>query len=90
MVDSQCRTSRPTKSETVVGDTISEVLRLSDNRVILATFASNVHRMQRVIGAAKNIAQSCGNGRSMVNVNIAMELGYLKDRHKVWWNWSRL
>ncbi|HPZ23123.1 MAG TPA: ribonuclease J [Bacillota bacterium] len=74
-----------TKSETVVGETISEVLRLSDNRVILATFASNVHRIQQVINAAaKHKRKVAVNGRSMVNVvNIALELGYLKDRHKV-------
>lgn len=74
-----------TQSETTVGETISEVLRLSDNRVILATFASNVHRIQQVVNAAaKHKRKVAVNGRSMVNVvNIAMELGYLKDPHDV-------
>lgn len=74
-----------TQSETKVGETISEVLRLSDNRVILATFASNVHRIQQVINAAaKHKRKVAVNGRSMINVvNIAMELGYLKDHHRV-------
>lgn len=70
-----------TMSETSVGETIAEVLRLSDGRVILATFASNVHRIQQVINAAaKHDRKVAVNGRSMVNVvNIAMELGYLSD-----------
>jgi len=74
-----------TQSETKVGETISEVLRLSDNRVILATFASNVHRIQQVFNAAAVHKRKVAvNGRSMVNVvNIAMELGYLKDHHRV-------
>lgn len=74
-----------TQSETTVGETISEVLRLSDNRVILATFASNVHRIQQVVNAAaKHKRKVAVNGRSMVNVvNIAMELGYLKDPRNV-------
>ncbi|MGI6364525.1 MAG: ribonuclease J [Bacillota bacterium] len=74
-----------TQSETIVGETISEVLRLSDSRVILATFASNVHRIQQVINAAaKHRRKVAVNGRSMVNVvNIAMELGYLKDTYGV-------
>ncbi|HBS93856.1 MAG TPA: ribonuclease J [Firmicutes bacterium] len=74
-----------TQSETKVGETISEVLRLSDNRVILATFASNVHRIQQVLNAAAEHKRKVAvNGRSMVNVvGIAMELGYLKDDHHV-------
>ena len=74
-----------TPSETKVGETISEVLRLSDNRVILATFASNVHRIQQVLNAAGQHKRKVAvNGRSMVNVvNIAMELGYLKDHRHV-------
>jgi len=74
-----------TESETTVGETISEVLRLSDSRVILATFASNVHRIQQVINAAaKHNRKVAVNGRSMVNVvGIAMELGYLKDSNNV-------
>lgn len=74
-----------TQSESKVGDTISEVFRISDSRVILATFASNVHRIQQVVNAAaKHKRKVAVNGRSMVNVvNIAMELGYLKDPYHV-------
>ncbi len=70
-----------TLSEKTVGETIAEVLRLSSGRVILATFASNVHRIQQVINAAATHDRKVAvNGRSMVNVvGIAMELGYLKD-----------
>lgn len=70
-----------TQSEKTVGETIAEVLRLSEGRVILATFASNVHRIQQVVNAAAIHGRKVAiNGRSMVNVTgIAMELGYLKD-----------
>lgn len=70
-----------TMSETSVGETIAEVLRLSAGRVILATFASNVHRIQQVINAAARYNRKVAvNGRSMVNVvTISQELGYLSD-----------
>ncbi|QNO16753.1 ribonuclease J [Alkalicella caledoniensis] len=68
-----------TMSEKVVGGTIDEIFRLAKNRIILATFASNVHRIQQVFDSAfKYDRKVCVNGRSMVNVvNIASELGYL-------------
>ena len=74
-----------TQSETKVGEAIEEVFRLSQGRIILATFASNVHRIQQVINsAAKYKRKVAVNGRSMVNVvGISMELGYLKDPHGV-------
>jgi len=69
-----------TPSEKVVGQTFMEEFKHAKNRIIVATFSSNVHRIQQVIDAA-----ICYNrkvaviGRSMVNVvNIAIELGYLK------------
>ncbi|MFQ5428264.1 MAG: ribonuclease J [Thermodesulfobacteriota bacterium] len=69
-----------TLSEKEVGANIEEILRSATGRVILATFASHIHRMQQVFDACVR----CGrkvilNGRSMVNnVEIAMRLGYLK------------
>ncbi|MGB3914869.1 MAG: ribonuclease J [Dethiobacteria bacterium] len=68
-----------TASESEVGETIDEILRLSRRRIIFATFASNIHRIQQVITAASRHGRKiCVTGRSLVNsVRIASELGYL-------------
>jgi ribonuclease J len=68
-----------TMSERVVGQTIDETFRQADRRIILATFASNLHRIQQVFTAAERYGRKVAVvGRSMVNnINIAMELGYL-------------
>ncbi len=52
----------------------------AEGRVIVASFASNIHRIQQVVNAAeKHDRKVCVSGRSMVNVvNVATELGYLK------------
>lgn len=68
-----------TPSERNVGEELEDIFRKSSQRVVVATFASNVHRVQQVINAAiatnRKIAVV---GRSMVNVvNVAYELGYL-------------
>jgi len=69
-----------TLSEKEVGESINEIFRLSQSRVILATFASNIHRIQQVIDAAvRHNRKVCVVGRSIVNsVDISSELGYLK------------
>jgi len=69
-----------TMSERVVGRTFDEVFREAQERIIVATFASNVHRLQQVITTAYRYKRQVAVvGRSMVNVvNIARELGYLK------------
>jgi len=68
-----------TLSEKVVGDTIQEIFRVSEGRIIVATFASNVHRIQQVMDASvKQGRKVAVIGRSMVNVvGISRELGYL-------------
>jgi ribonuclease J len=68
-----------TMSEKVVGSTIEDIFRTSEDRIIVATFASNIHRIQQIFDAAyKNDRKVAVIGRSMVNVvNIALELGYL-------------
>lgn len=68
-----------TLSERVVGATFDEVFRDAQERIIVATFASNVHRLQQAIYSAhKHQRKVAVSGRSMVNVvNIASELGYL-------------
>lgn len=69
-----------TQSEKVVGETLDGIFRRSKKRIIIATFSSNVHRIQKII----DIALQCGrkvaiSGRSMVNVvDLARELGYIK------------
>ncbi|MCL6547899.1 MAG: ribonuclease J [Alicyclobacillus sp.] len=71
-----------TPSERTVGRTIAEIITHAPGRVILATFASNIHRIQQVIYAAENAGRKVAIvGRSMVNnVQIAMQLGYLEVR----------
>lgn len=69
-----------TGSEKSVGIELEEVFRKSKQRVVVATFASNVHRVQQVIDAAEATRRKVAViGRSMVNVvTIASELGYLR------------
>ena len=68
-----------TPSESNIGSEFEDIFRKSTQRVIVATFASNVHRIQQVINAAMTTKRKLAViGRSMVNVvNIASELGYL-------------
>ncbi|MCL6634156.1 MAG: ribonuclease J [Peptococcaceae bacterium] len=68
-----------TMSERVVGNTFDETFRQARERIIIATFASNVHRLQQAIQTAQRHNRKVAVvGRSMVNVvNIACELGYL-------------
>lgn len=69
-----------TGSEKSVGVELEEVFRKSRQRVVVATFASNIHRVQQVFDAADATNRKVTViGRSMVNVvNIAHELGYLR------------
>ncbi len=70
-----------TMSESSVGKALDDIFADSkDNRIIVATFASNVDRVQQIVNAAeKNNRKVIVEGRSMVNVcSTAMELGYLK------------
>lgn len=68
-----------TLSEKVVGQSIEEAVRLAEGRIIVATFASNIHRIQQVVDAAFKYGRKVAiTGRSMSNcVNIARDLGYL-------------
>lgn len=68
-----------TPSESNVGVELTEIFRKSQQRVVVATFASNVHRIQQVFNAAMATKRKVAIvGRSMVNVvTIAGELGYL-------------
>lgn len=69
-----------TGSEKNVGVELSKVFREAKQRIIVATFASNIHRIQQVFDAAEETDRKVTIvGRSMVNVvTIANELGYLR------------
>ena len=68
-----------TPSEKVVGETFEKEFENAKGRIIVATFASNVHRIQQVVNAAvEHDRKIAVVGRSMVNVvEAARELGYL-------------
>ena len=69
-----------TMSEKTVGQTFESIFDEATGRIIVATFASNIHRIQQIFDAAvKHERKVCISGRSMSNVvAVAMELGYLK------------
>jgi ribonuclease J len=68
-----------TMSERTVGEAFEEIFINAKSRILVATFASNIHRIQQVVNAAVKYDRKVAIcGRSMVNVsNKAMELGYL-------------
>lgn len=68
-----------TASEKVVGETLANIFEDVNQRIIIATFSSNVHRVQKIIDNAVKCKRKVAiSGRSMENVvKIAMELGYL-------------
>lgn len=69
-----------TLSEKVVGESFARLFSKSKGRIIIATFASNVHRIQQIIDAARVYDRKVAvSGRSMENiVAVAAELGYLE------------
>ena len=69
-----------TMSERKVGETFFNLFDKATGRIIIAMFASNVHRIQSVVDAAVHYGRKvCLVGRSMINVSrIASQLGYLK------------
>lgn len=68
-----------TVSEREVGATLREVFLEKEGRVIVAVFASNLHRVQQLVNIAREFGRKVLlNGKSMIaNVRIARELGYL-------------
>lgn len=70
-----------TPSERIVGDSFSNLFKKAeDHRIIVATFSSNIHRIQQIIDEAAKCGRKVAvSGRSMINVvTVASELGYLK------------
>ena len=68
-----------TKSEKFVGEALDKIFSRAKGRIIIATFSSNVHRVQKIIELAIKYGRKFTvSGRSMDNVvNLAQELGYI-------------
>ena len=70
-----------THTERTVGESFDKLFKQAEGkRIIIATFSSNIHRVQQIINCAERYGRKIAVfGRSMINViNTAIELGYLK------------
>ena len=82
MLSDSTNAERPgfTPSERIVGESFSHLFKKAENkRIIVATFSSNIHRVQQIIDEAVRCGRKVAvSGRSMINVvQVASELGYL-------------
>ncbi len=82
MLSDSTNAERPgyTSSERIVGESFSNLFKKAEgHRIIVATFSSNIHRIQQIIDEAVRCKRKVAvSGRSMINVvNVAAELGYL-------------
>ncbi len=69
-----------TSSERLVGESLSNLFKKAEgHRIVVATFSSNIHRIQQIIDEAARCKRKVAvSGKSMLNVvNVATELGYL-------------
>ena len=66
-------------SEKIIGETLNRIISSAKGRVIVATFASNIHRMQQIADASMNYDRKIlFSGRSMESISrVAIDLGYL-------------
>lgn len=69
-----------TASEKIVGMSFDKYFKDWKSRIFIATFSSNIHRLQQIVDTAQKYGRKiCFAGRSMVNVKeVSIELGYLK------------
>ncbi len=82
MLSDSTNAERPgyTSSERLVGESLSNLFKKAEgHRIVVATFSSNIHRIQQIIDEAARCKRKVAvSGRSMLNVvNVAAELGYL-------------
>ncbi len=70
---------KETRSESIIKPAFEEIFKTSPGRILIATFSSNIHRIQQALSLAKVFRRKVALvGRSMVsNVKISSELGYL-------------
>ena len=70
-----------TPSERTVGDSLSNIfIKSTSKRIVIATFSSNVHRIQQIINLSAQYKRKVAiTGRSMLNIiDAAIKLGYMK------------
>lgn len=69
-----------TASEATIGRSFEQIFRAAPRRLIVACFASNIHRIQQALDVAARLGRKVAvNGKSMAaNVRIAGDLGYLR------------
>lgn len=81
-----------TMSERKVGESIDGVFRKVEGRIIFATFASNIHRLQQVIESAVTHGRKVAVfGRSMESaINIGQDLGYINAPKSTFIDYSQL
>src|SRR6266536_778434 len=75
-----------TGSERLVGEAFRQIIPQLQGRVLVASFASNAHRMQQAVDVAVDVGRKvCVVGRSMrKNLNIARNLGYIDMPEETW------
>src|SRR4249920_2966606 len=82
MLGDSTNAERPgvTGSERLVGEAFHQLIPPRTGRILVASFASNIHRMQQAVDVAVEVGRKvCVVGRSMrKNVNIARNLGYME------------
>ena len=68
-----------TMSEKTIGDVFDRLFQNNKKRIVVATFASNVHRVQQIVNSAKEYGRKIAVcGRSMINmIETAREIGYI-------------
>ena len=68
-----------TMSEKRVGEMFENYFKAAQGRIIVATFASNIHRLQQVVNASRRYGRKiCLSGRSMLKIaKVSKQLGYL-------------
>ncbi|GBD11779.1 Ribonuclease J1 [bacterium HR23] len=81
-----------TPSERVLNESLDHIIGEAPGRVMVATFASLISRVQQVLdAAAKHKRKVAVVGRSMVeNVQLALKMGYLKPKHGVLQPWAQI